>query len=228
MKIVKLFVLFVAISFVIGVGSAFNGQNNSSTEFVDKNDVERNSTQVEQVETPFAKEESTEVVDKEESEKNKPVNNNSFSQSKNENSQTTKETNTKTEIVKEQQSVDKPKVEENESVKQESEDKVEENNSQNETVEETLPPSVEEEKKELTIWKELGISEYEYYNTPMFKWQTVTHTDFDSCDLAGKEATKIKKNEITGEEYQDYSQYWCYGVNSYSGKFLGTMLKLTK
>ena len=223
MKLIKLFVLFVAISFVVGVGSAFDGQNKSSTEFVDKSDVESNSTQVELVETPLETDESTKVVDKDEKDNSSSVNNNSFNQSKSENVQSTKENSSS----KGQQSVDKSQVRENVSTEQNNEDKVGENNSQNEVVEENTIQLEEEKEKELTIWEELGITEYEYYNSPMFKWQTVTHSDFDSCNLAGIEATKVKTDETTGEQYQDYTDYWCYGVNSYSGRFLGTMLKLS-
>lgn len=78
-----------------------------------------------------------------------------------------------------------------------------------------------------TIWEELGISEYDYYNSPMLSWQKVTHQTFEECKVAGNLATEIKVNPETGEFYQEYSDYWCYQVNSYSGKSLGVMLKLS-
>lgn len=86
--------------------------------------------------------------------------------------------------------------------------------------------TTQETPKQPTAWEQLGISEYDYYNSPMLKWQKVTHSDFDSCNASGKEATKVKINPETGESYQDYTSYWCYGVNSYSGRSLGVMLDL--
>lgn len=55
----------------------------------------------------------------------------------------------------------------------------------------------------------------------------VTHPDFESCYAAGEETTKIKVNDVTKETYQDYTDYWYYGVNSYSERNLGVMLKLS-
>lgn len=98
-------------------------------------------------------------------------------------------------------------------------------NNQNTTTkptEQNTPPKTEEPK----IWEQLGITEDEYNNSPMLKWQKVTHSSFSACQLAGEEATKIKVDETTGKSYQDYSQFWCYEVNSYSGKTLGYMLSL--
>lgn len=90
----------------------------------------------------------------------------------------------------------------------------------------TTTAPAQEVPKQPTAWEQLGISEYDYYNSPMLKWQKVTHSDFESCDASGKEAIKVKINPETGESYQDYTSYWCYGVNSYSGRSLGVMLDL--
>ena len=98
-------------------------------------------------------------------------------------------------------------------------------NSNNIEKKDTTTPA-QEVPKQPTAWEQLGISEYDYYNSPMLKWQKVTHSDFDSCDASGKEAIKVKINPETGESYQDYTSYWCYGVNSYSGRSLGVMLDL--
>lgn len=77
----------------------------------------------------------------------------------------------------------------------------------------------EEEQKETPIWEELGITEYEYYNSPMLSWQKVTHATFEECRMEG--------DMIINDENSGYTQYWCYQVNSYSGKMLGIMLKLS-
>ncbi len=87
------------------------------------------------------------------------------------------------------------------------------NNKQEETNKEVN--NVPEEKN---IWDELGMSEYDYYNSPMLKWQYVTHSTFDSCQLEGE-------NTID-DSNSGYTQYWCYEVTSFSGNFLGYMLRL--
>lgn len=87
-------------------------------------------------------------------------------------------------------------------------------------------PVQEQPKQSPTVWEQLGISEYDYYNSPMLSWQKVTHSDFDSCRASGEDAIKVKINQETGESYQDYTNYWCYDVNSYSGRNLGVMLDL--
>lgn len=224
MRLIRGFILFVVISLFVGIGSAFNGQ---STDFVDKvdkqvieNEQDITSSQVENVESSKVEEESTEFVDK--SSKNEEKNTNSSSNVKQEKTESTEkvETNKK----EEQQVVDKSETTNNK--KQDT--KVEESNTteqKNETSTTVTPPK--EESKKLEVWDELGITEYEYYHSPMISWQKVTHTDFNSCYVAGEDATSFKVNEQTGEWYQDYTDYWCYEVKSYSGDLLGVMLSLS-
>ena len=224
MRLIRGFILFVAISLFVGIGSAFNGQ---STDFVDKvdeqvieNEQETTSGQVENVESSKVEEESTKIVGK--SSKSEEKNTNGSSNVKQEKNESTEkvETNKK----EEQQVVDKSENTNNN--KQET--KVEESNTaeqKNETSTIITPPK--EEPKKLEVWDELGITEYEYYHSPMISWQKVTHTDFNSCYVAGEDATSFKVNEQTGEWYQDYTDYWCYEVKSYSGDLLGVMLSLS-
>lgn len=224
MRLIRGFILFVAISLFVGIGSAFNGQ---STDFVDKideqvieNEQKTTSSQVENVESSKAEEESTKIVDK--SSKSEEKNPNIFSNVKQEKNKSTEkvETNKK----EEQQVVDKSENTNNNN----QETKVEESNTteqKNETSTIITPPK--EEPKKLEVWDELGITEYEYYHSPMISWQKVTHTDFNSCYVAGEDATSFKVNEQTGEWYQDYTDYWCYEVKSYSGDLLGVMLSLS-
>ena len=77
----------------------------------------------------------------------------------------------------------------------------------------------QEQKQEPKVWEELGISEYDYYNSPMMSWQKVTHSTFDECRADG--------DKITSDPSSGYTDYWCYGVNSYSGRNLGVMLRLS-
>ena len=224
MRLIRGFILFVAISLFVGIGSAFNGQ---STDFVDKideqvieNEQETTSSQVENVESSKVEEESTKIVDK--SSKSEEKNTNSSSNVKQEKNESTEKVETNKN--EEQQVVDKSKSTNNN--KQET--KVEESNTteqKNETSTIITPPK--EEPKKLEVWDELGITEYEYYHSPMISWQKVTHTDFNSCYVAGEDATSFKVNEQTGEWYQDYTDYWCYEVKSYSGDLLGVMLSLS-
>lgn len=78
----------------------------------------------------------------------------------------------------------------------------------------------QEEKQEMTAWQELGISEEEYYNEPMWKWAKV---DF-SIEEYGSEENCFKAcvdyGESTGMGYS------CSIINSYSGRYLGEMIKL--
>lgn len=68
-------------------------------------------------------------------------------------------------------------------------------------------------------WEELGMSEDEYYNEPIMKWQKITHPDMDACKIEGQKTIDDENNEFVS--------FWCYEVYSPSGKFLGAMLSLT-
>ena len=107
MKLIRGFILFVAISLFVGIGSAFNGQ---STDFVDKvdeqvigNEQDTNSSQVENVESSKNDNESTEIVDKSSKSEEKTMSDSSNVK------QEEKESTEKVEINKkeEQQTVDK-------------------------------------------------------------------------------------------------------------------------
>lgn len=211
MKLIRAFILFVLISLFVGIGSAFNGQSTAVADIVDdevvEKEVEINSNQVENVESSNVEKESTEIVDNNSKSEEK-----STSISSNLNQEKNKSTEkVETSKKEEQQTVDKTEIT---------------NNEQQETSTITNPP-VQEETKKLEVWDELGITEYEYYHSPMVSWQKVTHTDFNSCYVAGEDATSFKVNEQTGEWYQDYTDYWCYEVKSYSGDLLGVMLSLS-
>ena len=82
----------------------------------------------------------------------------------------------------------------------------------------------EEPKKEPTsnAWDELGISEYDYYNKPMWNWARI---DFSIKDYKTYEKTR-EACVSKGEEYfnEGYG-YSCTSINSYSGDYLGEMLK---
>lgn len=91
--------------------------------------------------------------------------------------------------------------------------KVEEQPSISETPKETP-------KQENNIWDELGITEDEYYNSPAWKWAKV---DFHIDKYGSQENCLnacIEYGESTGMGYS------CSTINSYSGRYLGEMIKL--
>ena len=153
-----------------------------------------------------------------------------------------KNENTSEEIVKE-------KEVENDNKLNNKEVKTEEEKEKNEVIKESVKPEettkkensinnnsntkVEEEKKEQNntkietkeepkAWDELGITEDEYYNKPMWSWARI---DYSINEYKTYEKTReacMKKGE---ELFQEGYGYSCTSINSYSGKYLGEMLK---
>ena len=113
------------------------------------------------------------------------------------------------EKVEEEQKVEKDKT--NTTTNKNQESNKTDNSAQKEN-------STNKEEDKTTMWEELGITEYEWENSPMLKWQKVTHDNLDSCREEG--------DKITQDPTSGYSGYWCYEVVSYSGRYLGYMLSL--
>ena len=126
-------------------------------------------------------------------------------------------------IPKEETSAPKEVEEKKETISTETVDK---NNSNSVTKEETkkeeVVPKKEEEVKPKTAWEELGISEYDYYHKPMWSWGRV-----DFSIETYKTYEKTREACITkGEEYFEQGLgYSCTSINSYSGDYLGEMIK---
>lgn len=75
-------------------------------------------------------------------------------------------------------------------------------------------------KNDFNAWDELGITENEYYNSPAWSWARV---DFAIEKYGSQEKCLnacIEYGESTGMGYS------CSTINSYSGRYLGEMLKL--
>lgn len=75
-------------------------------------------------------------------------------------------------------------------------------------------------KNDINSWDELGITENEYYNSPAWSWARV---DFAIEKYGSQEKCLnacIEYGESTGMGYS------CSTINSYSGRYLGEMLKL--
>lgn len=78
------------------------------------------------------------------------------------------------------------------------------------------------------VWDKLGITEYEYYNTPQWKWQTLSFELNGSGANSCKSTAECRNKCIEyGEEYitQHEGGYRCSEVLSYSGKYLGEYFK---
>ena len=81
---------------------------------------------------------------------------------------------------------------------------------------------VQEQPREQTEWEKLGISEYDYYNSPMWSWARVdysvkTYGSFDATHQACINA---------GNQLEDILSFSCTNINSYSGNYLGDMLRV--
>lgn len=125
-------------------------------------------------------------------------------------------------IPKKESSAPKVVEEKKETISTETVDK---NNSNSVTKEEPKKEEVvpkEEEVKPKTAWEELGISEYDYYHKPMWSWGRV-----DFSIETYKTYEKTREACITkGEEYFEQGLgYSCTSINSYSGDYLGEMIK---
>lgn len=74
-------------------------------------------------------------------------------------------------------------------------------------------------KKEETAWEKLGISEYDYYNSPEISWKTI---DFSIKEYGSFNKTK-EACYNAGTSYTEIESYRfrCYESYSYSGDFLG-------
>ena len=81
----------------------------------------------------------------------------------------------------------------------------------------TEPP-----KKEQTAGESLGISEYDYYNSPMWSWARV---DYSVKNYGNFEQTHQACIDA-GNNMEDIISFSCTNINSYSGDYLGDMLRV--
>lgn len=119
-----------------------------------------------------------------------------------------KENKTSTQVVSKSESESKQEVKET-------------NNEDNTSVN-------KEEPKKQTPWEALGVSEYHYYNEPMYSWERV---DFPVSKY-GSEANCRKACAEYGDNYEPYKNgevlYSCSIVTSLSGKYLGEYFSTEK
>ncbi len=74
-----------------------------------------------------------------------------------------------------------------------------------------------------TPWDELGITEYDYYNKPMWSWARVDYSikEYKTQELAQQKCIEDGNNML--DEILSFS---CTTINSYSGDYLGEMLRV--
>lgn len=82
--------------------------------------------------------------------------------------------------------------------------------------------SSETPKKNQIAWESLGISEYDYYNSPMWSWSRV---DFSIKNYGNFEQTHQACIDA-GNNMEDIISFSCTNINSYSGDYLGDMLRV--
>ena len=73
------------------------------------------------------------------------------------------------------------------------------------------------------LWDDLGITEYDYYNKPMWSWARV---DYSINDYGTVSATQQACIDAGNDMMDEILSYSCTSINSYSGKYLGEMLRL--
>lgn len=198
-KIVIIFiVILLSLSGMFGIYKFYNSKkiDNKTTEnIIKKNDEKK--------------------IEKDKASETKDYNQEVKDSLKNEEEQNENNKNNKTESKPESN-----KTENNNQVVQ-SNTKKEEQSKQNVTKSETS--KVEQPKVEKKPWEELGISENDYYNKPMWNWMTI---EFDvntyGSQSAAESACRDSGNKKAEAEGLGFS---CTNVLSYSGKYLGEHIK---
>ena len=195
----KIIIPVVIIIILIGISCIIFITKKSIQDSTDKNNVVKEETNIEENKTIEVESE----IDNNVIEESVIVDNN----------QNTNNENEKQEEIKEEKEVISTETVDKEISKS---NPVEEKPKQEETIPKT------EEVKPKTAWEELEISEYDYYHKPMWSWARI---DF-SIEIY-KTYEKTREACISkGEEYFEQGLgYSCTGINSYSGDYLGEMLK---
>lgn len=90
-------------------------------------------------------------------------------------------------------------------------------------VETTVEPQSKQETsvKEISVWESLGISEYDYYHKPMWSWARI---DFSINDYGSFEQTHQACIDAGGN-LENIMSFSCTTINSYSGDYLGDMFR---
>ena len=72
------------------------------------------------------------------------------------------------------------------------------------------------------VWEQLGMSEYDYYNKPIWTWATKTHNTLESCVADGEKAKQEELEKNSGRAVL----YTCHHLYSHSGNYVGEMIEI--
>lgn len=214
MKSIRVFIIFIAISLFVGLGIALNGHF-----FTQKDTVEEQKNYVEETEP---NEENDLVTEKEPIVEEKEESSSKEEQKESEKKEPPKsQTNSTDTSSKPNNSSSASKPNKNDSTSSNS------NSNKNDSTNSNSKPT-ENKEVEKPIWEKLGMTEDQYYNQPMMKWQRV---DF-SINKYKTEAKTMEACISYGDSYEPYKNgevlYMCDKVFSASGKFLGVMFDTEK
>ncbi len=216
-KILCSLVAVLCLYSIIQLGKAFSSD---IPNFDEENNVVSEETENKESEVISEIEEDSEKVDTESKEQKQEENNSQNNSKEPEIINNADENKKNEEIVKEEPQVttDLPKAPDNVSpVEKETPKEIP-------VAEKETPKEVPVVEQSKTAWEELGISEDEYYRSPVWKWQEVMFGIYLSGDNYCSNATECREKCIAyGDAYisEHTGTYRCTTVNSYSGDYLG-------
>lgn len=78
-------------------------------------------------------------------------------------------------------------------------------------------------KEELKFWELLGLTEDQYYNSPIWSWARV---DYSIDDYGNREETQKACRQESMRLLEEGVSSGCSEINSYSGRYLGEMFEI--
>ncbi len=201
MKLIKIYIFIVLICLVFGVGNAYNHK-------LEDFKIDEVSYEEELKEEPKIDESKSEDIT--ETKEVKTEEKKETTTKKNNNSSDSNKSNTST-----------PKKEEHNEPKQ---DTVPNNNSSESGVVDSNGNNLPEEHNVVVDkkpWEKAGVSEYDWYHKPVHNWMRVDYNVSNCNTVSNCEALCMKD----AEELAYTENVSCIQVYSYSGNYLGEMLK---
>lgn len=217
MSKVKKFIIFILIFLVITIVSLASYRILAKDK---KQDFKMNKNDITDKETPVVKPDNE--LDNEIENSNKETNQENFSEDSEVNTQENiKQDNNKTESIRKEPII---KPEQNNSTP--SQKKEETSNPTNTT--NPIPNKTENSEvvdtpmEELKAWEQLGLTEDQYYNKPMWSWARI---DYSVDNYSSREETRKACQLESMRLLEEGISSGCTEINSYSGRYLGEMLE---
>lgn len=66
----------------------------------------------------------------------------------------------------------------------------------------------EQKPKELSIWEKLGMSEYDYYNNPMYNWERIDFKSMNECLVYGDNYKPYLDGEVLYNCHDVFKYLW--------------------